>query len=74
MAGGAFVKLTRLNEAGNPSGEVWVNPKAIEAVVGQEDSASVRLYMESGANYHVEQPAKDKDGKELPSVVKQLGA
>jgi hypothetical protein len=72
-AGGGLVKLTRLNEAGNPSGEVWVNPKAVEAVVGQEDSASVRLYMTSGATHHVDQPQKDKDGKELPSVVSQLG-
>jgi hypothetical protein len=71
--GGSLVKLTRLNEQGNPSGEVWVNAKEVEAVVGQEDSPSVRLYMTSGATHHVQQAAKDKDGKELPSVVKQLG-
>lgn len=64
----AYAKCINLNEAGDPNGEVHLNPDQVVAVVGSTTEPSVRVLTTSGVVYHVQQLPNDEAGPVLTRV------
>lgn len=69
----ALVKLTRLNDRGEPHGELHLNPDHVVGIIGSETEVAVHVVTVAGT-FDVQQLQSAPEGEQKPPSVKsQLG-